>query len=116
MTPHFQHSRRAVYRVVYPVRERPTFLTKGESFSVLDCSELGMRYQTPDVHRPELGTTIAGHVRFRRGIEVPVTGEVIRTENGTVALWFRAQGIPLTEIMTERRYLESTDDEVAKPA
>lgn len=109
MANNFHHSRRAVYRVVYPVRERPSFLMDGASFSVIDCSELGLRYQVPDVHRPEVGTTVSGHVRFRRGSEVPVTGEVIRVENGTVALWFRTQAISLTEMMTERRYLESAD-------
>lgn len=109
MANNFQHSRRAVYRVVYPVRERPSFLFRGESFSVIDCSELGLRYQVPDVYAPDVGTTISGVVHFRRGSEVPVTGEVVRVEHGTCALWFRTESIPLAEMMSERRYLESVD-------
>jgi hypothetical protein len=109
MDNNFQHSRRAVYRIVYPVRERPTLLIGPDSFSVMDCSELGLRYQVADAHLPAVGETLEAIVRFRRGSEVPVKGEVVRVEHGTVALWFRSQPIPLTEVMSERRYLESTD-------
>jgi hypothetical protein len=109
MANNFQHSRRAVYRVVYPVRERPSFLVGADSFSVMDCSELGLRYQVSDAHLPGLGETVSGLLRFRRGAEVRVAGEVVRVEHGTVALWFRSQPIPLAEVMNERRYLESAD-------
>src|SRR4051812_2123213 len=86
-----QHARRAVYRVVYPVRERPTLQVGSESFSVMDCSELGLRYQVQEAHLPTLGATVSGILHFRRGAEVPVTGEVVRVESGTVAVWFRSQ-------------------------
>jgi hypothetical protein len=111
MSAPYENSRRAVYRVVYPVMERPTFALPGETFPVLDCSELGMRYESRD-HRPELGSTLAGVVRFRRGAEVPVTGEVIRVEKGTIAIWFGAQGIPLSEVLAERAYLSSASENV----
>lgn len=110
VTP-FQHSRRAVYRVVYPVRERPTFAVGPESFSVVDCSELGLRYQVPEVHRPNVGDTIAGRVRFRRGVDVSVSGEVVRVQDGTVALWFRSESIPFAEMVAERERVESTSPE-----
>lgn len=103
----FQHSRRAVYRVVYPVRERPTLVVGSESFSIIDCSELGLRYQVPDLHRPNVGGTVAGRVRFRRGVEIPVNGEVVRVQDGTVALWFRTEAIPLAEMVAERERVES---------
>jgi hypothetical protein len=108
MANNFQHSRRAVYRIVYPVRERPTLHIGADGFSVMDCSELGLRYQVADAHLPAVGETVSGTIRFRRGSEVPVTGEVVRVEHGTVALWFRSQPIPIGEVMSERKYLEST--------
>jgi hypothetical protein len=111
MTSNFQHSRRAVYRVVYPIRERPTFTIEFDSYPVIDCSELGLRYLAPADHKPEVGTTISGRVHFRRGSEVPVTGEVVRVDDGTVALWFRSQAIPLSEMLAERTYLDSAADE-----
>jgi hypothetical protein len=110
MSAPYQHSRRAVYRVVYPPGERPTFAVPAQRFTVLDCSELGMRYECVD-HLPELGTTLSGVLRFRRGAEVSVTGEVIRVEKGTVALWFGARGVPLSEILAERSYLSKVVDE-----
>jgi hypothetical protein len=109
MSSSFQHTRRAVYRIVYPVRERPSFHIGTETFSVIDCSELGLRYEVPDAHIPTLGSTVSGTVQFRRGSSVPVTGEVVRVERGTAALWFRSEAIPLGEVLQERQYLESTD-------
>ena len=109
MATPFQHSRRAVYRVVYPVRERPTFAVAADSFSVIDCSELGLRYQVPEIHRPSVGNTITGRVRFRRGDEVQVTGEVVRVQDGTVALWFRSEAIPFDRMVAEREHVESIE-------
>jgi hypothetical protein len=110
MSAPYEHSRRAVYRVVYPVTERPSFVLPDESFPVLDCSELGMRYESR-THRPDLGTTLSGVVRCRRGAEVSVSGEVIRVESGTVAVWFRSRGIPLSDVLAERAYLASAHEE-----
>ena len=107
MSTPFQHSRRAVYRVVYPVRERPTFAVGAESFSVIDCSELGLRYQVPEVHRPAVGATVAGRVHFSRGVDFAVSGEVVRVQDGTVALWFRSEAIPYSEMVVERQRVES---------
>lgn len=107
MATAFQHSRRAVYRVVYPVRARPTLSVGAESFSVIDCSELGLRYQVPEVHRPAVGATVTGRVHFRRGVDFTVSGEVVRVQDGTVALWFKAGGIPYAEMVAERGWVES---------
>ena len=35
----------AVYRVVYPPHARPTFTTRGVACLVIDCSELGIRFE-----------------------------------------------------------------------
>ncbi len=106
MATPFHHSRRAVYRVVYPVRERPTFSVEAESFSVVDCSELGLRYQVPEVHRPAVGSTVVGRVHFSRGVDFSVSGEVVRVQDGTVALWFRSVAIPRAEMVAERERVE----------
>lgn len=107
MATPFQHSRRAVYRVVYPVLDRPTISVGADSFSVIDCSELGLRYQVPELHRPEVGSTVVGTVHFLRGVEIPVSGEVVRVQEGTVALWFRTEAIPYAEMVVERERVES---------
>ena len=78
-----------------------------ESFSVIDCSELGVRYQVPEAHRPSVGATVAGRVRFHRGVEIAVSGEVVRVQDGTVALWFRTEAIPYSEMVAERERVES---------
>src|SRR5262245_60689077 len=100
-------SRRALYRVVYPMSERPVFEVGRFRYEVIDCSELGIRYEVKDRRVPALGTPIGGVVVFRRGGSVEITGEVIRTRAGTVALALDSPGVPFSEILAEQRYLRS---------
>ena len=100
-------SRRALYRIIYPLVERPAFEIGRFVYEVIDCSERGLRYEVKDRRVPSLGTPLGGTLLFRRGGSVEVTGEVIRTRAGTVALSLDAPGVPFSEILEEQRYLRS---------
>jgi PilZ domain-containing protein len=103
----FSSSRRSLYRIVYPLHERPAFEMGRFVYEVIDCSERGIRYYVQDRHVPALGTPLGGTLQFRRGGEVEVTGEVIRTRAGTVALALDAPGISFSDILAEQRYLRA---------
>lgn len=100
-------SRRALYRIVYPIAERPVFEMGRFTYEVIDCSERGLRYEVKDRRTPALGTPLGGRLILRRGGSVEVTGEVIRTRAGTVALALDAPGITFADIIGEQRYLRS---------
>jgi hypothetical protein len=100
-------SRRALYRIVFPLDERPAFEIGRFVYDVIDCSERGIRYEIRDRRVPDVGTPLGGTVLFRRGAQIEVTGEVIRTREGTVVLILDAPGIPFSEILSEQRYLRS---------
>jgi hypothetical protein len=100
-------SRRALYRVIYPLIERPTFQVGRLRYEVIDCSERGLRYEVKDRRVPALGTPLGGLLLFRRGGSIDLTGEVIRTRVGTVALALDSPGIPFGDILAEQRYLRS---------
>ena len=100
-------SRREVYRIVYPLEERPTFEIGRFIYEVIDCSERGIRYETKGRRVAEVGTPLGGTLQFRRGSAVDVTGEVIRTCEGTVVLVLDAPGIPFSDILAEQRYLRA---------
>ncbi len=101
-------SRRAVYRVVYPLSERPIFHVERSIYEVIDCSEKGLRCEINGHHKvPPLGTQLRGCVQFRRGMEIEVTGEVIRTSSSEIVLVLDRPGLPFVEIMAEQRYLRS---------
>lgn len=99
-----EFSRRQLYRVVYPLSERPTFEVGRFVFEVVDCSERGLRYEVKDRRMPAVGSELAGRISFRRGDEIEVTGEVIRAREGMVVLELDPP-IPFAEIMAEQRYL-----------
>ena len=100
-------SRRALYRVVYPMNERPIFEVGRFGYEVIDCSELGIRYEVKNRRVPAVGTPIGGVVIFRRGANVEISGEVIRTRAGTVALALDSPGVPFSDILAEQRYLRA---------
>jgi len=100
-------SRRALYRIAYPLTERPTLEVGRSLHEVVDCSERGLRYEGRERRLPALGTPLGGTVSFRSGGVVTVTGEVIRTRAGLVVLALDPPGIPFGEIIAEQRYLRS---------
>jgi len=100
-------SRRAHYRVTYPIAERPSFEIGRNTYEVLQCSERGVRYEVPDRRFPALGGELGGIIQFRRGARVEVAGEVTRAHRGEVVLFLRLQGIPFSEMLLEQQYLRS---------
>jgi len=100
-------SRRALYRVIYPLNERPTLQVGRSLYEVMDCSERGLRYEVRDQQVPSLGRPVTGILLFRRGGSIELTGEVIRTHAGTVALELDSPGILFSDILAEQRYLRS---------
>jgi hypothetical protein len=100
-------SRRALYRVVYPLAERPTFDAGRRLYEIIDCSELGLHYEVKDGRLPALGGKLTGLVQFRRGVEIEVHGEVIRARGTSVVLALEQPGLPFAEIIAEQRHLRA---------
>ena len=100
--------RRALYRVVYPIAERPAIQIGSHTYQVIDCSERGLRYQVTSRRLPSLGTPLAGVLAFRRlSVPIKIAGEVIRSRGEIVVLLLDAPGIPFSQILAEQRYLET---------
>ncbi len=100
-------SRRALYRIAYPLAERPTFLVGRHVYEIIDCSEAGLRYEVRDRRLPSLDTELGGTIHFRRGEELEVAGKVIRAQDEIVVLALDPPGIPFSEMLSEQRYLRS---------
>ena len=107
------HSRRNYYRVTYPFAERPMFEIGWTSFEVVECSESGLRYELGERHSPTVGSQGAGRVVFRSGETIAVTGDVVRLQDGFVALGLQPPGIPFALVMREQRYLRGKGYQLA---
>jgi hypothetical protein len=100
-------SRRAYYRVTYPLMERPTFEVEGGRFEVVECSERGLRYQVANSGPPAIAAELKGTIEFRRGGKTDVAGQVIRSQGGEVVLILDKRGIPFADVLLEQQYLRS---------
>lgn len=92
------------YRVLYPVAVRPVFTTGATEYRVVDLSEGGMRCALGDLPHPELGTMMEGTIKFKRGHQRTLRGEVVRLGVGFMALRLDV-GVPFAVMIDEQRYL-----------
>ena len=106
-------SRRNHYRVTYPFAERPSLEIGRTSFEVVECSEQGLRYVLGERHSPTMGSQVAGRLVFRSGEVIDVAGDVVRLQDGSVALVLEAPGIPFALVIREQRYLRGKGYRVA---
>jgi PilZ domain len=95
---------RAFYRLVYPLLARPELRIGGQSYSVVDLSEEGVRFEARGPF-PEIGLPMEGQLQFKSKTEIDVAGIVVRVTPPTVALKL-VRAIPLPVIMEEQRYLK----------
>jgi len=107
-------SRRNHYRVTYPFAERPSLSIGWTSFQIVECSESGLRYELAERRSPAMGAQVAGRVEFRSGETIDIVGEVVRLQDGFVALELRTPGIPFGIVIREQRYLRGKGYQVTE--
>jgi hypothetical protein len=98
---------RSYYRIVFPLTEQPVLILEGQQYAVVDCSEHGLRFVRTLALPLEVGKVVRGVVRFRRGAEVDVEGEVVRLQGEHAALNLNVTPIPMATIFDEQRYLRT---------
>ncbi len=104
MPPPPDQELREYHRIRYPLAERPTLLLENRSFTVIDVSVRGLFYIAPGGPFPQPRDPIKGILRFRRGAQVVIEGEVVRVHETGIALHLRRE-IPFSVLLAEQRYL-----------
>jgi hypothetical protein len=96
---------RAYYRVVYPLRQRPTLIVGSTAHSVVDLCEQGIRYLFADSSVPRVGDELRGRLVLPSGVELEIAGKVIRVTPPDAAANL-TKGIPFGVMMEEQLYLQ----------
>jgi hypothetical protein len=99
----FEHER-AHFRIQYPMAARPRFRLGGEVYEVVDLSEGGLRFRTPQPLLLDYDQPLQGVIRFHRGEESAVTGRVLRLDGRDVVLRIDS-GVTFRTVMEEQRWL-----------
>lgn len=102
--PEEMKNRRAHYRIVYPIRERPRLVYGSAISEVIECSERGIRFRTAGALR-EPGTRLNGRVSMRHGKEVRISGTIVWSDDQTTAVHLDRTPIPFLAMMREQLYL-----------
>ncbi len=100
--------KRAYFRIVYPVGDRPKIMLRNETFDVIDLSEMGVRFVSRNAGRwLGVAEALQATIVFFDKEKVTVIGRVLRANDDQVILHL-SRGIPLTKVMAEqRRILQS---------
>lgn len=101
-------NRREYYRIPFPQTERPRVVVGLSISEVIECSERGLSYR-PAAEVGGVGEVLEGRIRFPRGVELPIRGEVVRVADDRVALSLKGAGIPFAVIFQEQLHLRRGD-------
>jgi hypothetical protein len=96
---------RAFYRLPYPPRAAPHFVSGGVTHRVVDIGEGGFRYAPAAEPIPLAGETVKGVLEFPEDDPLEVEGTVVRLQGGEVAVHCAARPIPLALVLREQRRL-----------
>ncbi len=96
--------RRAYYRVVYPLLDRPKIFIKSQPFPIIDICEKGVRFAYRSEDGLPFNVRLAARIEFHDGEQIFVNGKVVRVEPNAVAIFLSGE-IPLARIIKEQRYL-----------
>lgn len=94
-------NRREYYRIPFPETDRPRVVVGTSISEVIECSERGLSYR-PAAEPGDLGEVLEGRIRFPRGVELPIRGEVVRVTDDRVSLSLKGTGIPFAVIFQEQ--------------
>ena len=97
-------NRREFYRIPFPETERPRVVVGTSISEVIECSERGLSFQ-PATGAGDVGDLVEGRIRFPRGVELPIRGEVVRVGDDRVSLALHGTGIPFAVIFQEQLHL-----------
>jgi hypothetical protein len=97
--------RRAHFRIVYPMADRPVFHAAGVVCTVEDVSETGLTLVAPLAVREQLrpDERLQGVVHFRFAPPTEVAGLVLRLTETGAAVHLTEQSIPWAHIQAEER-------------
>jgi hypothetical protein len=101
-------NRREYYRIPFPESDRPRVVVGLSISEVIECSERGLSYSAAD-HAGGVGDLLEGRIRFPRGVDLPIRGEVVRVAGDRVALALQGTGIPFSVIFQEQLHLRRGD-------
>ncbi len=97
--------RRQYYRLLYPPELAPEVVILGITFSVLDISEKGIRFQKSFTTRLDTGQSVKGVVIFQDLSKFEFCGYVLRVVNREAVVIF-LKNLPYQRIMSEQRYIQ----------
>lgn len=96
-------SRREYFRLPYPITSGAVLSFEGTNYKVEEISEKGLRIVAGD-GRFEVDARIEGTLILTMGTRCPITGTVLRNENGACVVILE-RGPSSQDVMREQRHL-----------
>jgi hypothetical protein len=99
-------SRREFFRLPYPVTTGATLAVEGTNYKVGEVSERGLRIVS-DTGKFPLEAEVQGTLILTMGLKCPVSGKVLRIDDGAVVVKLD-RGPTTYDVIREQRHLTKT--------
>lgn len=96
--------RRQLYRLSYPVCERPQMTVGGRCYEVIDISETSAKLRFGEGLPAECEKPVAGVIRFSDGSALPVEGATLRRAQNSLVI-ILSKGISFRRMVLEQLHL-----------
>jgi hypothetical protein len=102
--PHKETNKRELYRITYPVNDRPILKLQGNEFEVINISEKGIKFICKQCSEFKIDVAVQCTVTFRDNTSFLLEGKISQTYKHAVVICLTGS-IPLGRIIQEQRYI-----------
>jgi len=97
-------NKRELYRISYPVNDRPTLKFQGNEFEVTNISEKGIRFICKQCSEFKIDVEVKCIITFHDNESYALDGKILHIYKSAVVMNF-TRDIPFERIIKEQRYI-----------
>jgi hypothetical protein len=102
--PSKEKNKRELYRITYPINDRPILKLLGNEFEVTNISERGIRFTCKQCSEFAIGLEVQFTLTFHDNKSFLLEGGILHTYKSAVVIGL-TRNIPFERIILEQRYI-----------
>ena len=102
--PYKENNKRELYRITYPVNDRPILKLLGNEFEVTNISERGIKFICKQCSEFKIDLEVKFTLIFHDNESFLLEGRILQTYKSAVVIGLR-RNIPFERIILEQRYI-----------
>lgn len=102
--PYNEKNKRDLYRITYPINDRPILKLLGNEFEVTNISERGIKFNCKQCSEFKIGLEVHFTLTFHDNESFLLEGKILHTYKSAIVIGL-TRNIPFKRIILEQRYI-----------